>query len=346
MLGLLAPPVPAASPLVTETIHFEVLQTDVIPFVAAFRASCDINATGEALSVPANATIRTTVSAEPGPCAMTLVLFGIDVPISTIPTTPLGQNSIYIPGVSIVTLGVVDISLDLRTSMNSTTRVEDPVQAAVSPDNHTWTQWGVVRLDVDTGGPRFGSLTTTALNTTFTYRVVLSLTVLALGVPIFQANLVDLGAHDGVPALVTPLLVDLLPSPPNLNDPAQVTHDGATLSWSTAGEDDIDHLEVWVADPSLNVSYRLEGGAATGLRVPLRPLTTYRAWVVAVDTGGQSSPSRIVTFTTTAEPADGTDDGPVGPQAGPPWTWIAVALVVGFAILGTLIWSSRRPPKE
>ncbi len=298
--------VSAASDLTEVTVAFTMPARDVIAGVASFRAQCDIAASGEALQLLANESVRTTVAATPGACEMILNLLGFDVTIPTINTTPLGRSSVYIPGLSVVTLGVVDLSIDLMTAMNSTSRVADGAVAAVEPLELAWITWGAQRLNVHAAGG-YGSVAASELNTTFTYGLSLGLTVSALGVTLYHTDLVDLGRYAGQPSLVTSVRVDLFPPPLTLGAPTQLTSTGAVFSWTCTVEDDMDHLELWVTDGTLNVSYRIEDPHALRLAVPLKADTNYRAWILVVDLSGQSSSSSVVSFRTAATT-------PVAPQ--------------------------------
>ncbi len=328
---LLLPPVSAAAAtsgdLRLVTVHFDVAQTTILAGVADFRASCDVIASGEDVALRDNESARTTVAGNAGNCSMVLVLFGVDVAIPTINTTPLGKSSLYLPGLAIATLGIVDVSLDLQTSLNSTTRVEDPAVASVEPQNLSWSAWGAQRLEVR-GAHGFGDVAATELNTTFTYRASLGLTVYALGVVLYHADLTDLGSYVGVPSLTTDVTVDLLPDPLTLGDPEDVTYDGATLRWSGTPAADVDHLDVWIAGGGLNVSYRLPDVRASSLRVPLRAETRYLAWVVVVDRAGQASASNVVAFTTPAAPAL---------EVPPPPTQESLEARANAAVVGTVV---------
>jgi len=301
---LLLPGIAAgAAPELTEvTVDFTMPARDVIAGVASFRAQCALAASGEALRLLANETARTTVAAGPAACTMVLNLLGFDVTIPTINTTPLGRSSVYIPGLSIISLGVVDVSIDLMTALNSTTRVADAGVASAGPAELAWPTWGAQRLTVH-GADGYGGAVTSDLNTTFTYSLSLGLTVLALGVTMYHTDFVDLGRYAGRPSLVTPVTVDLIPHPLLLGTPTQVTSSGATLNWTGTVDPDVDHLELWITDGTLNVSYRIAAPQASRLVVPLLADTSYRAWVVAVDGAGQSSSSGIVAFRTAPTPS-------------------------------------------
>ncbi len=336
-LLLLPAPVAASLPdLVTQTVHFEVPGKDLIAGVAAFRASCDAVASGEPLSLLDNGSVRTTVAASPGDCSMILVLLGIDVAIPTITTTPIGRSSAYLPGVSLPTLGLADVSLDLQTSMNSTTRVVDAGVAAVTPTEANWTTWGAQRLVVQ-GAHGYGSAVASSLETTFTYAVSLSLTIWVAGIQVYQTGLTDFGAYAGTPSLTTSLAVDLLPHPLRLGPATDVTHEGASLNWTGVIDPDTDHLELWVTDGSTNVSYRITDRVVSSMSLPLRPQTTYHAWLVTVDRGGQASVSNGVTFTTLAAPAPTPEPTPTPTYTEEQANLIVVLTFASIALLAALV---------
>lgn len=304
LVVLLLVPRPAAASLpdlVPQTVHFDVQGGDLIPGLAAFNASCDANVSGETLSLSDNESVRTTVAASAGACSMILILFGLEVPIPTITTTPIGRSSFFLPGVSLPTLGLADVSLDLQTSLNSTTNVLDPAVAAVDPEEVDWTAWGAQRYTLQ-GAHGSGSGVASSLQTSFTYAVSLSLTILVAGIPVYQTGLRDFGAYLGTPALVTSLSVDLLPHALTIGPARDVTYRGASLNWTGVVDSDMDHLELWVEDGTTNVSYRITDRVASSLAVPLQAETTYHAGIIAVDQGGQATASNAITFRTLAIP--------------------------------------------
>lgn len=295
-------PAAAALPdLVTQTVHFDVTGGDLIRGVAGFLASCDAVASGEPTALLDSESMRTTIAAAPGSCSMNLLLFGQNVPIPTISTTPIGRSSYYIPGLSFATIGVVDVSLDLQSSLNSTTAVADAAVAAVAAQDVNWSAWGAQRLVVQ-GTHGYGSVAASSLSTTFTYRLSLGLTIWVAGFQAYQAGLRDFGAYTGTPDLVTPVTVDLLPHPLLVGPAQDVTDQGASLNWTGTVEADMDHLEVWVTDGATNVSYRITDRVASSLQVRLRAETTYAAGIAAVDHGGQATPSNVISFRTLATP--------------------------------------------
>jgi hypothetical protein len=252
-----APASAALPPLVTQSVHFDIPNQNVIPGVAAFHSACDVMTSGEPLALRDNETVRTTLSAAPGACSMTLFLFGMfNVGIPTINTTPIGRNSYYIPGLSLGTLGIVDVSLDLQTALNSTSRPADSSVASVEQENVNWSSWGAQRLVIQ-GAHGHGAIATSSLQTTFTYALSLGLTIWVAGIQAYQANLADFGKYAGTPSLVAPLSVDLLPHQLTLGPARDVTYQGATLNWTGTIDSDMDHLELWVAGGGTNVSYRI-----------------------------------------------------------------------------------------
>ena len=341
LVALLLLPAPAAAALpdlVTQTVHFDVAGGDLIAGVAAFRASCDLDASGEPLALLDNATVRTTVAASPGPCAMILILFGQEVGIPTITTTPIGRNSYYIPGLSLGTLGLGDVSLDLQTTLNSTFSVADPAVATLEPGTSAWTAWGAQRLVVQ-GTHGYGSPIASSLETTFTYGVSLGLTIYVAGVAVYQAGLKDFGGYVGTPDLATAVSIDPLPHPLKLGPARDVTYQGASLNWTGTVDGDLDHMELWVTDGTTNVSYRITDRVTSGMAVPLRAATTYRAWIIAADQGGQETTSSVITFRTLAAPPPPDTTPTTNP---PTYTEAQANLIVvltfaGIAVLTALV---------
>ncbi len=305
LVALLLLPAPAAASLpdlVTRTVHFEVPGGDLIPGIAAFRASCDAIASGEPVALADNETVRTTVAAAAGNCSMILVLFGQDVAIPTITTTPIGRSSYYIPGLSFISIGIVDVSVDLDSALNSTSHVDDAAVASVAQEEANWGSWGAQRLAVQ-GAHGYGSTVSSALETTFAYRLALGVTIWVAGIQTYQAALRDFGTYAGTPSLQTPVTVDLLPHPLLLGPARDITYQGASLNWTGTVDADMDHLELWVTDGTMNLSYRLTDRVTSSFALPLGAQKTYHAGIVAVDRGGQRTASNVVTFTTLAAPA-------------------------------------------
>lgn len=316
--------------LVYADIHFEVPQKDLIPNVAAMRASCNLNASGEPLTVLADGSVRSALAASSGPCTIVLVLGGVDVTLPVLNTTPIGRSSFYLPGISTLTLGIVDLSVDLVTSVNSSTRVETGF-ADVSPQEITWSSWGAQRIIVH-GADGLGSVEQSALNTTFTYAMSLALTAYLLSIELYHMDLAEIGSFVGTPSLRTSLSVDLRPHALVLAPAEGIRHDQATLTWNGALDADVDHLELWLSDATHNVSVRV---AATEVRtdVLLRPATHYRAWIVAVDSSGQGTESNGVEFDSAGAP-EGTGSNSVGGLGSSAFAWTLVAIAILLGIVG------------
>jgi hypothetical protein len=327
-------PVPAsATPIpdfVYADIHFEVPQTDLIPNVAAVRASCDLNASGEPLTVLANGSVRSTLAASPGPCAIILVLGGVDVTLPVFNTTPIGRSSFYLPGISTITLGFVDLSVDLVTSMNSTSRVETDI-ADVAPQEIAWSSRGAERIVVH-GEDALGGVETSLLNTTFTYRMSLSLTIYVLSIALYHMDLAEIGSFVGTPSLRTDLSVDLRPHALVLAAAESIGHDRATIVWSGFVDPDVDHLELWLSDGTHNVTVRLPS-TAVRTDVLLRPATPYQAWIVAVDSSGQENPSNGIAFDSAAAPGE-TGSTPLGGLGSPAFAWSMIAVSILLGVIG------------
>jgi hypothetical protein len=307
-------------------VSFEIAQKDLIPGIAAVRASCDVNASGEPLRVFANGSARSTLAVSAGPCSIVLVLVGLDVGLPVLNTTPLGTSSFYLPGLSTVTLGIVDLSVDLVTSLNSTSWIEDGIGEA-SPQEIAWTSWGAQRIRVH-GEDGFGSVAESYLRTAFTYRMSLALSVYALSIRLFHADLAQVGSAVGTPALRTPFLVDLKPHALVLGPAEAIRPDGATLSWTGTADSDVDHFELWLSEGQSEGMVRLPASASRS-EVLLRPATSYRAWIVSVDASGQGTPSNEIAFESAATPAAAAPLGSLGGSAFT-WTMVALAILAGF----------------
>lgn len=322
--GLLLMPVAssAQAELVTEQVRFSLYVADLIPGVAAVNASCGVVASGEALGLLGGAIDGTSLAVAPGPCTITLILFGMEVPLPVVNTTPLGVHSFYLPGLAIVTLGLVDVSIDLVSALNATSRVTDPRAASLEPENHTWTSWGARRFLVQ-ASDGYGGRVATAIDTEFTWSVSLGVTVWALSVPLYQVDLTSLGAIQGTPVLATPLVVDLRPPPLDLRGPEDLAHDGATFRWNRTLTEDADHLELWVDDGTNRLAYHL-APTATETRVALRPDTAYEVWLDVVDEAGQRGTSERISFDAPSVPQDVAAQGLDSVS-------IALVLTVGLA---------------
>ncbi|MGQ0796475.1 MAG: hypothetical protein ACT4OI_01225 [Methanobacteriota archaeon] len=337
--GLLLVPVAssAQADLVTERVRFSLYVADVIPAVAV-DAACEVIASGESIELLGGAVDGTSVAVAPGPCSISVILFGTEVPLPLVNTTPLGVRSFYLPGLAIVTLGLVDVSVDLVSSLNATSEVADPDAATVEPEDHTWTAWGARRVVVR-ASDGFGGRIATRIETEFTWSVSLALTVWALSVPLYQVGLTSLGAVRGAPALATPLVVDLRPPPLEVRGPEDLTHGGATVRWDGTLAEDVDHLELWADDGTARVAYHV-APTATQVRVPLRPDTGYEVWLDVVDEAGQRGTSERVAFESPAAPSE------VAAQALDPVSLEALLAVGIAAAVGYAIGARRRRVRE
>jgi hypothetical protein len=309
-------------------VRLDIAQKDLIPGIAAVRASCAVNASGEPLLVLANGSAHSTLAVSAGPCSIVLVLGGLDVAIPVFNTTPLGTSSFYLPGVSTVSLGIVDLSLDLVTSLNSTSWIEDGLGEA-SPQEIVWSSWGAQRIRVH-GEDGFGSVAESHLRSAFTYRMSLALSVYVFSIRLFHTDLAEVGSAVGTPPLRTPFVVDLRPHARVLAPAEGIRSDRASLSWTGTTDSDVDHLELWLSDGPSEGMVRLPPSASR-FEVLLRPSTSYRAWIVSVDASGQGSPSNEIVFESAEAPAAAA---PVGSLGGNAFTWTLVALAIFVGLIG------------
>jgi hypothetical protein len=318
--------------LVEVPVRFDMASLDVIPYVASVRASCGIVASGEDLVLLNDAAVRTTVEARPGPCSIVLSLAGTDIGLPILNTTPLGRNVFFIPGVATVSLGFVDVSIDLQTALRGTIQVDPPGGATLDPSNLTWPSWGSARVVVDAVDGE-GSVLETGLRTSFEYAISMGLTVYALSLPIYHVDLAQLGVYPGSDRLATSLLVDLKPPAVSMLSPVDVSSDGATFRWSGPIPADADCLEVWLSEPDLTVSYPIDDPTTSEFRARLRPGTSYEAWIVVVDRAGQSRPSNVIAFESPTGPSAGVEPSGI-PSL--PWALLAVGVVVAVVVAAGL----------
>jgi hypothetical protein len=325
--------VPTASgqaDLMSDEVRFEFYVGDLVEGALALDARCEIVASGEALDLLGGATDGTSVAVAPGSCAITVILFGTNIPIPLANATPLGVHSFYLPSLALVTFGLVDVSVDLASSLAGATRVVDTTAATLEAENHTWTSWGARRVVVH-ATDAFGSSLATDLETSFAWTVDLSVTVWALSVPLFHFPLSSLGTFHGTPSLRTPLFVDMRPSPLALAGPEDLTHDGATFRWNGTLASDVDHLELGLDDGSGATLYVVWDRAEPSIRVTLRPETTYRAWLVVVDRAGQETASDPIEFHTLEPPSNGVSVQASGPDGGLLLVVAGLVAIVAFA---------------
>ena len=321
----------ALTDVTTVRIHFEIPSVTIIPAVASFRGSCDLWATGENLTLLAAEATRTSLETSPAECTMVLTILGLDVAIPTIATTPLGRSSLAFP------IPLADVSVDLLTSLASTTRISTPSVATVEPENLTWTAWGARTLTV-AGSPGEGGRVETTMNSTFTYSVSLGLTIAFFGAPLVQANLTSLGSYLGTPSLETSLVVDLVPRALQLVGVEAITHEAATVTWSGVVDADVIRLELLVEGGGWNVTYRIEDPSSASLRISVIPETAYVVRIVVVDEAGQRSTSSALAFTSLeapeVPPTDGETDGTVSGRQVDAMIGVLVALAALAAVVG------------
>jgi hypothetical protein len=320
--------------LVEVPVRFDIANADVIPLVASVHASCEILASGEALALRNDESVRTTIGVRPGVCSIVLTLFGAEVPLPILNATPLGRDAFYIPGVATVTLGLVDVSVDLQTELHASLEVRDPLAATLAPSNLSWTAWGAARVVVDAVDGE-GSVLETTIATSFRYAMSVGITAYALSVPAYHQDLVQIGEFPGSVGLETALAVDVRPPALTLLPPTDVTSDAATFAWTGEVPEDADRLELWLSEPQHVVAYPIQDTGTTWLRVSLRPSTSHEAWIVTVDGAGQSTVSNVVAF---ASPSDSEANAPLEPSAIPslPWAILAVGALVAVVVAAGL----------
>lgn len=333
-LGALVPTVPAAE--VTETgVSFGIPRRELVTGLDV-AVGCDVSASHGTLAVRDGGTAETFLAMAPGPCAITVYLFGAPIALPILNSTPIGRSSYMIPGVGGLTFGLADVSVDLvlRIGARLTGEVEGLV---VAPAEASWTRWGATALAVASTMGRTGSTVREELPFNVTMNLSVGVGVHALGIRVLSRELASLGEVTGTPSVNVPVHIDLKPSAVQATAWGRA-HTTIRVNWTPTADDDIaSYRIVATSEYGPATVFLVDDPSALSTEIPALPAVDYRIDVSVVDRGGQVSEVSSVTVRTPAEPVG----GPAPPQVEPLLGIVVLSGVLGF-VLGLFV--RRRSP--
>ncbi|HEX9339843.1 MAG TPA: hypothetical protein VF992_01545 [Thermoplasmata archaeon] len=212
VVALLAPsPLASASnELLQQSVSFGLPRTDADTWLA-LSATCGVIANYEHLSLTFEESVDTFVNMAPDSCEITAYVLGVAVPLPILNSTPLGRKSYKIPGVQTVTLGLVDLSVDLVTSLTANRNDTDP--EFIAPSSLSWPAWGMNVFPVT---DRFDGEKEALLVYEPQLSFSLGASVFVLGVRIYGTDIVHLGDVVGTPSVAIPISGHRAPASPLL----------------------------------------------------------------------------------------------------------------------------------
>ncbi len=321
-----------ASSVSQQTVDFGLPRTQVVSGLD-IEAACQVAATYGGLSVLDGQSADTFISVGPGQCAITVYVLGVALSLPILDETPLGRYHFDIVGVTIANFGIADVSVDLLTSLAANYAGSSQVINA-QPVALGWSQWGTstVTVAADSGGSG-DSLTLSAPYTVaMTFGVGAS--VQALGLTVWSANLVTLGAVAGTPSVAIPVSVDLRPSSVPLTGGWAPSPYSLQVNWTPNSDSDFSEYRITVQENgTAPLVYTDNSQASSSLTMPAEPGRTYAIGVVAVDQAGLVSSRSVVTVTTPPSPST---TGNLSEAGMPNGTQIVVLFLLAAIVAGIL----------
>jgi len=323
-----------AQPVAEQPVDFGLPRTQVVDGLDV-ELACQVIATSEAVSVLDAGEASSSVGVAPGRCTITVYVLDVPIPVPILNVTPLGRLAISIPGVSGFTNGLVDVSIDLVTSL-SANYTGTSVAVSPNPTEMAWSHWGArsVTISAHSGGE--GNSLSIPVPYAFWMALAIGVTVSALGVPVFSVNLATVGTFEGAPDVVVPVTVDLKPSRVGTVDAWAPSAEAVQVNWTPNQDTDFASYRVRLEGGGSSYVFAVDTQASSTLTMPAAKGTDYTVSVNVVDRAGQPSAARSVQIRTPGTSA------PSPPVEGPGMVLLVLGVLAAFAAGFGVAWSLRR----
>jgi len=299
--------VPAVAAL-EDDVTFGMQRTTVAPGLD-FEVLCHVTASYDGVAVRDGASAPAVLATRPGGCVMTLYLLGVPVPLPLPFQTPLGYLPLFLPNVRILTLGFVDVTVDLTARLRGAISGDPPALTA-SPAAAEWTTWGPVETTVGAHVGVRGGVLTTYESFRLTYVIDLLVSLHAFGMTLFTwyAPLVTM---EGVPIVRVPVAIDLVPNAPVITEALAPSPYTIETAWTRSSDSDFARYAVAVTGGGVRRVFFVTDPTDNSLAIDVKPMTTYTVVVTLIDAGGLWASSRAASITTPRAP-DPRGDGVLG----------------------------------
>ncbi len=316
--GSLLPTARAAPAVRERVVFFGIARRPLVPGFVDFEAGCRVTASYPEVAIVDRASATVPVDVSPGGCDVAVYVLGARVAAPLPFRTPLGRTSYRVPGVSGITLGLADVSVDLSARLRGEFS-GDGVVLSASPGVLEWSEWGTAAATLSAHtGLRGSTLVATApLRLSLSFGVGVSVYVLGVRVHSWEATA---AVFDGTPRIEIPVSIDLAPSFPELTGAAADSAHALRVAWSECRDGDFAAYEVSVSGGEGPRVFLVRDRSRTSLTIDAAPSTDYAVQVTAVDGAGQRASSASMEVRTPEAP-------PHGPGA-----YTSIALVVAGSL--------------
>lgn len=322
-----------AQPGTEQPVDFAVSRTAVVSGLGV-EVACRVLATTESITVLDAGEASSSVGVAPGRCTVTVYVLDVPVPVPILNLIPLGRLSFRIPGVAGFTFGLADVSIDLVTALSANYTGASSI-VTPRPTDMVWLHWGANTVTISAHSGTEGNSLSVAVPYTFSMAFAIGVTVYALGLPAFSADLADVGTFAGTPAVVMPVTVDRRPSRIAGIEGWAPSAGAVQVNWTPNEDADFGSYRVRLEGGGSSYVYAVDTQGSTTLMMPATMDTDYTASVVVVDRAGQVSATSSVQVHTPSSSST---------QSSPPMQNVAL-LVLGvlaaFAAGAGIAWTLR-----
>ena len=283
-------------------VLFGVPRRPLVPGVLDFEAGCRVTASYAEVAVADGSSAVAPLTVAPGGCDVAVYVFGARVGVPLPFQTPLGRTSYRIPGVSGITLGLADVSVDLSARLRGRFS-GDGVLVSASPDAIEWSAWGTGSTTIAAHSGSRGSTLVTTAPWTLSLAFGVGVSVYVLGVRVFSWE-TTVAVLEGTPRVEIPVIVDLAPSPSELTSACAESPSALRVAWSESPDDDFAAYEVSVSEGGASRTLVFRDRSVTSSTIDAAPSTSYEVQVTVVDRAGQRAASASWTVTMPDAPQD------------------------------------------
>ncbi len=317
------------------TVDFGLPRTQVVSGLD-LEAACQVVVAYEGVNVLDGQSAGTFLTVDPGQCAITAYVLGVALSLPILDETPLGRYHFDIVGVTIANFGIADVSVDLLTSLAANYAGGSQV-ISPEPASLAWSQWGTSTVTVAADSGSSGDSLLLAAPYTISMAFGVGASVQALGLTVWSANLVTLGAVAGTPSVTIPVSVDLRPSSVPVTGGWAPSPYSLQVNWTPNTDSDFAEYRISVRDNgSAAVEYADASQASSSLTVAAEPGRNYTVTVAAVDQAGLVSTQSVVTIPTPLPASAPGNSQNIGTMGAPNATQVLVVLILTAVVAGIL----------
>ncbi|MFQ6129149.1 MAG: hypothetical protein ACE5QW_09650 [Thermoplasmata archaeon] len=283
---------------ISETsVHFGLSPMEIVTGIT-YELSCKVNVVSSDIELKSGESEIASYGVTPGPCSMELEILGIPVALPLYNSTPLGVFSYYIPGVSGIAFGLVDVSIDLITSLRGALDPSSVAPLQISENSLTWNVWGSRQVNINLPSSLTGGKETKNLVMNLDYEISLGVSVWFLGSRLMGFDLMDIGTIPGTPQITNHVTADYKPTAIAFAGDLIATFEEITLRWTKNLDSDFAYYEITQIHQSLEMSFKIADSDIVTANIPAKPLQSYEVEVRVYDSAMQYSSTDLRAVTT------------------------------------------------